>query len=130
MPRQPKTTMPALDTPETSVEQPTRDYQVCEPSDLHNMCFSIQDIAEEPQPGDDYHFFKWRLFVETLTGDNYTFLINPSNKRNEKLERLSRELPVPNMTLQQRTFTEPRNLKLIQYYELTSYRPYSGTISH
>ena len=103
----------------------------CEPADLQNMCFTILDIAEEPQPSDSYHFFKWRFLVRLQkTGEQRTFLMNPSKKRNQKIERLAQALPMKNITLEKKDFTDMRTGKLIVYYDLANFTQHSGTISH
>lgn len=124
---------PFLDEEEAPVPIPAQhdDYESVEPADLQTINFTILDIAEETKTGSEYHFFKWRLFVECRdSGKKCTFLLNPSKRRDRLMEQLGKELPVHNMTLVKKTFIDERTYKLVTYYELTNYREFSGTINH
>lgn len=100
-------------------------------ANLQGVPFTVLNIEEQATPQDSYHYFQWKFTVRCQnTGNVYTFMMNPSKKRNTLVDEMRQALPVRNKTLVKKQFTEQRTFKNIVYYDLENYTPHSGTIAH
>lgn len=95
-------------------------------ANLVGVNLTVLDIEREDTPTSLYHDFKWMICVRSDTGRFYHFSLNPSRQRNETLMQLRKDLPAKNMTLEQRTFTDPETGRTVTYHELVNNTAFKG----